>query len=69
MYRFNEKDISEMSGRNLIYADAARMVQDFQVFGSGAETFAPLFYFYCNQSKEWAGDVHNNCLGACITFG
>ena len=43
MSRFNKEDLSEMTGRKLNYADAARMAQGF-----------PLFYFYRNQSKGWA---------------
>jgi O-antigen ligase len=49
MTRFRSEDLSGMSGRKLIYTDTARMAQDFAVFGSGAETFAPLYYFYCNR--------------------
>ncbi len=69
MARFRSEDIGSMSGRKLIYEDAARMAEDFAVFGSGAETFAPLYYFYRKKDPEWNAYVHDDYLETQITFG
>jgi O-antigen ligase len=67
--RFRSEDLGRMSGRKLIYADTARMAQDFAVFGSGAETFAPLYYFYRKKDPEWNAYVHDDYLETRVTFG
>ena len=67
--RLRSKDFAGMSGRNLIYEDTARMAQDFAVFGSGAETFAPLYYFYRHKDPEWNAYVHDDYLETRVTFG
>jgi O-antigen ligase len=69
MARFRSGDLSSMSGRKLIYEDTARMAQDFAVFGSGAETFAPLYYFYRHKDPEWNAYVHDDYLETRVTFG
>jgi O-antigen ligase len=69
MARFRSEDIGRMSGRKLIYEDAARMAEDFAVFGSGAETFAPLYYFYRKKDPYWNAYVHDDYLETRITFG
>jgi O-antigen ligase len=69
MARFRSEDIGSMSGRKLIYEDAARMAEDFAVFGSGAETFAPLYYFYRKKDPYWNAYVHDDYLETRITFG
>ena len=69
MARFRSEDLSGMSGRKLIYEDTARMAQDFAVFGSGAETFAPLYYFYRHKDPQWNAYVHDDYLETRVTFG
>jgi O-antigen ligase len=69
MARFRTEDLSSMNGRKLIYEDTARMAQDFAVFGSGAETFAPLYYFYRHKDPEWNAYVHDDYLETRVTFG
>ena len=69
MARFRSEDLGKMSGRKLIYEDTARMAQDFAVFGSGAETFAPLYYFYRHKDPEWNAYVHDDYLETRVTFG
>jgi O-antigen ligase len=69
MARFRSEDLGRMSGRKLIYEDTARMAQDFAVFGSGAETFAPLYYFYRQKDPEWNAYVHDDYLETRVTFG
>ena len=69
MARFRSEDLGRMSGRKLIYEDTARMAQDFAVFGSGAETFAPLYYFYRKKDPEWNAYVHDDYLETRVTFG
>jgi O-antigen ligase len=69
MGRFRSEDIGSMNGRKLIYEDTARMAQDFAVFGSGAETFAPLYYFYRKKDPEWNAYAHDDYLETRVTFG
>ncbi len=67
--RFSNEELFRMSGRTLIYDDASRMVDDFIIFGSGAETFAPLMFFYRNKDPNWNAYAHNDYLETIITFG
>ena len=69
MARFRSEDLGGMSGRKRIYEDTARMAKDFAVFGSGAETFAPLYYFYRHKDPEWNAYVHDDYLETRVTFG
>ena len=69
MARFRSEDLGSMSGRKLIYEDSARMAQDFALFGSGAQTFAPLYYFYRNKDPQWNAYAHDDYLETRITFG
>ncbi len=69
MARFRSEDLGRMSGRKLVYEDTARMAQDFAVFGSGAETFAPLYYFYRQKDPVWNAYVHDDYLETRVTFG
>jgi O-antigen ligase len=69
MARFRSEDLGRMSGRKLIYEDTARMAEDFVVFGSGAETFAPLYYFYRKKDPAWNAYVHDDYLETRVTFG
>jgi O-antigen ligase len=67
--RFQTEDLSTMNGRKLIYEDTARMAEDFTVFGCGAETFAPLYYFYRKKDLAWNAYVHDDYLETRVTFG
>jgi O-antigen ligase len=67
--RFRSEDMSTLNGRTLIYEDADRMAKDFAVFGSGAETFAPLYYFYRKKDPFWSAYAHDDYLETRITFG
>lgn len=69
MKRFKGEDLEKMSGRKLIYQDTARMAKDFALFGSGAETFAPLYYFYRSVDPDWNAYVHDDYLETRVTFG
>jgi hypothetical protein len=67
--RFKAEDFKGMSGRDLIYKDTDRMVNDFAVFGSGAENFAPLYFFYRKCNPNWDAYAHNDYLETLVTFG
>lgn len=67
--RFSSEDLGNMSGRKLIYADTFRMARDFAVFGSGAETFSPLYFFYRKDDPYWNAYVHDDFLETWVTFG
>lgn len=69
MARFRSEDLGHMSGRKLIYEDAARMAQDFALFGSGAQTFSPLYLFYRNKDPQWNAYAHDDYLETRVTFG
>jgi O-antigen ligase len=69
MVRFRSDDFGTLNGRKPIYEDSARMAEDFAVFGSGAETFAPLYYFYRKKDPAWNAYVHDDYLETRITFG
>ncbi len=69
MARFRSDDFGTMHGRKPIYEDSVGMAEDFAVFGSGAETFAPLYYFYRKKDPAWNAYVHDDYLETRITFG
>jgi hypothetical protein len=56
--------------REHLYAIGRRMAADNWLFGSGAETFQPLYQFYKLSPEEyWPGQLHNDWLETRITFG
>jgi O-antigen ligase len=60
----------DLSGRLALYKDAAAMARDYPVLGSGAGTFASLYYLYRSDPKgEWAAYLHNDWLEYRITLG
>jgi O-antigen ligase len=67
--RFETADFRTINGRIQIYEDATEMAKDFILYGSGAETFAPLYYFYRKNDPVWNAYVHNDYLETLITFG
>ena len=67
--RFLGLDLQTWSGRKEIYQHARQMQSDFQVFGSGAETFMPLYYVYRDESAEWAAYAHDDFMETRITLG
>jgi O-antigen ligase len=61
---------NSLSGRTEIYQVARRMVPDFPVWGSGAETFLSLNGLYrSGLSGIWHGYVHDDWLETRLTFG
>lgn len=70
MKRFEKLGDDKMSGREGLYESAAVMEKDFRVWGSGAETFAPLFSLYRqNVTDKWEAYAHDDYLETRITFG
>ncbi len=67
--RFLGLDLQTWSGRKEIYQHARQMQSDFQVFGSGAETFMPLYYIYRDETAEWAAYAHDDFMETRITLG
>jgi len=61
---------SSLSGRTEIYEVARRMVPDFPVWGSGAETFLSLNGLYrSGLGGMWHGYVHDDWLETRLTLG
>jgi hypothetical protein len=70
MRRLSTDGITSLTGRDKIYEVGNRMVGDFIIFGSGAETFAPLYFIYRKSlSDPWCAYAHNDYLETLITFG
>jgi hypothetical protein len=68
--RFEEDSLSEMSGRVAIYRQAQGVAKDHPLFGSGAGTFASLYWLYrTDPDAEWCAYLHNDWLEARITLG
>jgi len=68
--RFETVFSDDLNGRVALYKDVETMAKDYQWFGSGAGTFAPVYYLYrSDASREWAGYLHNDWLEFRITLG
>jgi hypothetical protein len=69
MRRMETIQMDRMGGREELHENARRMVEDFPVWGSGAETFARLFYLYKPVGDVWDAYAHDDFLETRITFG
>ena len=59
-----------LGGRLELYREGAVMARDYPWLGSGAGTFASLYYLYnTDSSKEWAAYLHNDWLEFRVTLG
>jgi O-antigen ligase len=68
--RFQTIGDDKMSGREEIYENGERMVSDFALFGSGAETFPKVYFLYrADPSQKWEAYAHDDYLETRITFG
>lgn len=68
--RFEKLGDDKLGGREKLYESASAMEKDFRLWGSGAETFAPLFCLYRQEAVErWEAYVHDDYLETRITFG
>jgi len=68
--RFQTVFSDGLSGRATIYNNAETMAKDYQGFGSGAGTFAPVYYFYLTRPEQaWEAYLHNDWLEFRITLG
>jgi O-antigen ligase len=58
-------------GRLDVWRRALEMRRDYALFGSGPNTFEPVYQFYSPQLKEgdWPAQLHNDWLEMLITFG
>jgi O-antigen ligase len=68
--RFETVFTDDLNGRLAQYKEAEAMAKDYQLFGSGAGTFASVYYFYLtNPQHEWSAYLHNDWLEFRITLG
>jgi O-antigen ligase len=68
--RFEEDSLADLSGRLAAYKNAEAMAKDYPLFGSGAGTFASLYFLYRpDPDTEWCAYLHNDWLELRITLG
>ncbi len=68
--RFQTVFTDDLSGRLAVYKDAAAMARDYPILGSGAGSYASLYYLYrSDPNGEWAAYLHNDWLEYRITLG
>jgi hypothetical protein len=68
--RFEDVFADDLGGRLAAYKNAEGMARDYPLFGSGAGSFASLYYLYrTNPDTEWCAYLHNDWLECRITLG
>ena len=68
--RFEDAFVDDLGGRLAAYKNAEGMARDYQLFGSGAGSFASLYYFYrADPDTQWFAYLHNDWLEWRITLG
>jgi O-Antigen ligase len=68
--RFEDVFTDGLSGRLAAYKNAEGMAKDYPLFGSGAGSFASLYYLYrADPDTEWCAYLHNDWLEYRITLG
>lgn len=68
--RLREGAADPLSGRSETYRLAARMTQDYPLFGVGPGAFESVFQFYRTSPNDyWPAQLHNDWLEYLITFG
>jgi O-antigen ligase len=68
--RFEEDSLADLSGRLAAYQNAQGMAKDHPLFGSGAGSFASLYWLYrTDPDTEWCAYLHNDWLEWRITLG
>jgi O-antigen ligase len=68
--RFEDVFTDDLGGRLAAYKNAEGMARDYQLLGSGADSFASLYYLYrADPDTEWCAYLHNDWLESRITLG
>jgi O-antigen ligase len=68
--RFEDVFTDDLGGRLAAYKNAEGMAKDYPLFGSGAGSFASLYYLYrADPDTEWCAYLHNDWLEYRITLG
>lgn len=68
--RFEVVFTDQLGGREELYRNASRMLEDYPLYGSGPGTFTSLYQYYREDpSKVWEAMAHNDYLETRITFG
>lgn len=68
--RFEDAFVDDLSGRLAAYKNAEGMARDYPLLGSGAGSFASLYYLYrADPDTEWCAYLHNDWLESRITLG
>ena len=68
--RFEEVFVDDLGGRLAAYKNAQGMAKDHAVFGSGAGSFASMYWLYrADPDAEWFAYLHNDWLELRITLG
>ena len=68
--RFKNASDDHLGGREQVYEVGERMENDFRIWGSGAETFARLYFLYRESPEQiWEAYAHDDYLETRVTFG
>ncbi len=68
--RFATVFTDDLSGRPVVYKNAAAMAKDSEMFGCGAGTFESLYHLYRSDTdQEWAAYLHDDWLELRLTLG
>ncbi len=68
--RLQEPLTTQLVGREEIYKNARKMLEDAPWFGTGPGTFANLYQMYRDDNDQfWAAQAHDDWLETRITFG
>jgi hypothetical protein len=68
--RFEDVFVDDLGGRLAAYKNAQGMAKDYPLFGSGAGSFASMYWLYRTGSDtEWFAYLHNDWLEWRITLG
>jgi O-antigen ligase len=68
--RFEDVSVDDLGGRLAAYKNAEGMARDYPLFGSGAGTFASVYWLYrTDPDTEWCAYLHNDWLEWRITLG
>jgi O-antigen ligase len=69
--RLEEAKHASQEARLRAWGRGIEIARDYPVFGTGPNTFEPVFQFYSPQVQEedWPAQLHNDWLETLITFG
>lgn len=68
--RFQDQNLSDLSGREEIYRNSKQIASEYPVFGTGPGSFRSVYHLYRDSSEQlWHGFLHDDWLETLVTFG